>query len=637
MQTAPYGRGGTRGAAMSLLAVALLAFARPAAGIAQDRNEELPPGAIAKVGGEEPEHGGTVSSIAVAPDGKTFATAGGEDGAVRLWATATGRRTYSRENARSSSVSAVGFAPDGKMLAVGERSGKLELLEAATGNLTVRLAGHSRDLWALEFSKDGKSLASVGAEGVFLWDVETGRRLFQVGNRAGRAVRISPDGRYFASGADDGTVVLWDAKTGGETRSMSFRPGPISSVAFSPDGKRLAAASAQNGSIRIWEIEGEKETSLRHGTARAVQALAFSPDGTVLVSGGSDGALRLWETAAWKLKGELDHHSELRSLAFSPDGNVLISGGLLGTVRLWDVKAQKELLERKGHLFGVSSLTFSRDGERIASGGQDGMVMVWDARSRKRLLGFRAHPDGVFAARFDPSGRRIATGGREDTVVRLWEASTGKLVSELDGAPGRYWTLDFTPDGKTLAGYRQDEGVRLWDLEGGRTRLKIESVGLALAISPDGRKVATSLTLRDDNRTPAVQLWDVQTGKALLTLPGSYATAMAFSPDGTVLAVGARELHLWDVATGKLLRSRKLAGQIGVLTFSPDGNVLAVAGMFVFVSLWDSGLERELAKLSGLKRPAQALAFSPDGKVMVSGGAGDSAILFWDTSGYVRR
>ncbi len=636
METVSRCTDGTRPAGTLLLVGLLVTLVRPASVSAQERSEGLPPGAIARIGGSGPEHWGSVSTIAVASDGKTFATGGGEDGAVRVWATATGERIYSRENPERSPVSAVALSLDGKVLAVGERSGKLDLFVAATGKPLVKTAGHSRDLWAVEFSKDGKSLASVGAEGVFLWDVETGRRLLQVGQGPARAVRCSPDGRHFASGCDDGTIVLWDAKTAGETKTLGPLPGSVTSVSFSPDGKRLAAAGNRNGLVRIWELEGEKEVSLRHGTSGVVHTLAYSPDGTVLVSGGSDGALRLWDTATWREKGSLDHHQELRSIAFSPDGKVLISGGLLGAVRLWDVKEMKELLVREGHLFGVWSVAYSSDGELIASGGQDGMLMVWDARTRKRILGIRTHPDGVFAARFDPGGGRIATGGRENTPVRLWEASTGKLISELDGDPGRYWTLAFAPDGKTLAGYRQDEGVRLWDLESGRTRLKVEAVRSSLALSPDGRKVATSLTLRDVSKTQAVQLWDAATGKALLTLPGSYATALAFSPDGTVLAVGDRELRLWDVSSGRLLRSQKLAGQIGVLAYSPNGKVLAVAGMFGFVSLWDSGLERELVKLPGHRGAVPALAFSPDAKVMVSGGASDSTILFWDTSPYSR-
>ncbi|MGH7222641.1 MAG: sigma factor-like helix-turn-helix DNA-binding protein, partial [Gemmataceae bacterium] len=311
------------------------------------------------------DHGDLVYGVAFAPNGKWFATAGG-DGSVKVWETAHPRLKATLGDHESRAL-AVTFSPDGKILASGH-TGMVKLWDVAKEKefKTWKL---NQSIVSLAFSPDGKSLAmGYGSGNIELWDVATGKeRIALEGSRRNggggigllaMSVAFSPDGKLLAAGRFDHTVKLWDAATGKERGSLEGHNGVVFSVSFAPDSKTLASASG-DGSVRLWDVATGKVKATLPKDAQWILCVAFSPDGRTVAAGlhlkdDKKYQVKLWNVKSGKERTVLKGYSDepISSLAFSPDGKTLAttcgdvySGGLArasvedrkmkGEIRLW--------------------------------------------------------------------------------------------------------------------------------------------------------------------------------------------------------------------------------------------------------------------------------------------------------------
>jgi dipeptidyl aminopeptidase/acylaminoacyl peptidase len=268
------------------------------------------------------------------------------------------------------------------------------------------------------------------------------------------SVAFSPDGTRLAAGAGDGTIRLWDAATGRVLRPLGRHTGDVWAVAFSPDGRILASASF-DGTVKLWEAGTGRLVATLRGHEDFVRAVAFSPDGRILASGSKDHTIILWEVATGKKLRTLRGHTDwLNSLAFSPDGKLLASGsldrGFHDTVKLWEVATGRELRTLWGHTKHVWSVAFSPDGQLLASASSDGTVKLWDVSTGEAVRTLRGHEGFVRAVAFSPDGRLLASGSSDGTV-RLWNAANGSERLVLGGLPGEVRSVALSPDGRYLA------------------------------------------------------------------------------------------------------------------------------------------------------------------------------------------
>jgi RNA polymerase sigma factor (sigma-70 family) len=498
----------------------------------------------------------------------------------------------------------------------------IQLWDVGTGKELRRLVGHKDTVLSLAFSPDGLTLASGGQRydaTLRLWDVGTGDERFALKGHGGelRSVVFSPDGRTVATGSIDKTIRLWDPATGKEKGRLTGHREDVMAVAFSPDGKLLASGGFDR-TLRLWDPAAGKQlwqaeedeagnagtlhSSSRFRINRGITAVAFSPDGRALAAAGRDHTLHLFDVASGRevrpIPGQFD---AVAAVAFSPDGNRLWTMAGDRNLRTWEAATGKEA----GTLTTSSGLplcvAFSADGRLAATGGErDKMAHVWELATGKELQRLTA-PDVIGALAFAPDGRTLATANRwQRAEVRLWDVSTGKLLHQLPAPAERGNTvasLAFTPDGRTLAGATDDGIIVFWDPTTGvesRPPLKHPEHCNLAAFSPDGRTLAVG------NMNATICLYELDTGKERLRCRG---WPFCFSPGGRLLASGQERgvVSVWDLATGQEAgRFRGHRGDIASLAFSPDGTRLASGSQDTTALVWDvSALEH-----ASVPRPA---------------------------------
>jgi hypothetical protein len=271
--------------------------------------------------------------------------------------------------------------------------------------------------------------------------------------------------------------------------------GWVGSVAFSPDGKLLAAGDAE-GAIHLWRLETGEVKSILRGHENAIAAAAFSADGRTLATGSFDHTARIWDTATGEVRGVLEgHRGGVMSVAFGPGGKSLATASIDGTVKLWDIGNGEMTATLTGHRSWVNSLSFFPDGEQLASGSSDGAIIVWSVESRKLLRTIRATNAEVRSIAVSPDGRSLAAGIRYGGV-KLWDTANWTERLNFQGHASDVWTLAFSPDGKLLAtgngDWNRPGEVKFWNAADGSSAGKLQHTGemLSLAFSPDGKLIA---------------------------------------------------------------------------------------------------------------------------------------------------
>ncbi len=507
---------------------------------------------------------------------------------------------------------------------------------------------HGGPIEAMSLSADGKRLATGADDGTIrLWDVTTGkllRRWDGLGAMVmGFSVALSPDGQALATPArTDGAggaeqVVLWDTATGKELRRLG-EPlvSPCSRVAFSPDGKLVAAGEWEGGQVHVWDAETGMELKGWKAHAGTVTAVTFA-DAKRLITGGdnADSAVRLWDaTTGAEIRAFTGHKDRVLCAGLSPDGKVLATGASDATARLWSLATGQEMHVLTGHQYGVGAVAFSPDGKTLLTGGHEGRIRLWDVATGKEPREMPGRQGGVTGIFFTPDSKQFVSGGYHNTV-RVRDIKTGKDVHAFVGHEGQVADIAYSPDGKLLATAGEDRTVRLWS--GGKEirRLLVGGPGgasSAVTFSPDGKTLAAA-------GFESITLWAVATGEELRRLEGhnGWVCSLAFAPDGRSLASGGddKTIRLWDPATGKELRRiDDHHGRVRRLVFTPDGKMLAASGGFLnpeAVRVWNPATGESLAGLPAGTAVATGLAFSPDSTLMATASE-DYTVRLWDVA-----
>jgi WD40 repeat protein/serine/threonine protein kinase len=599
-------------------------------------------------------HTESVWSLDFSPDGSLLATAG-YDGRLQLWdikerrsvreVLDSGVNLAIRHNL-AAPLPAVRFHPDGNSLA-------FATWKPGFGVLTVK--GEARDpvhvpfqAWAryLAFDKKGQQMAVSWGDGrVGLYDART-RKLRReiktgVGGNFYFPVALSPDGEWLATMGPQNTVQVYSVA--GDKRELVFlgrHRSAVRSLCFSPSGRLLASAS-EDQTVKLWQVSGNEEPITLLGHTARVQCVAFSPDGSLLASASDDETVRLWETRTGQALMVLHPRvGAALSVAFSPDGRRLAVGGALPgrvPVCLYQLTSRQEQRRLAGHTYIVHALAFHPSQPLLASGGGDRSIFLWDLQTgRQAQRWYEMQNNPIYRVAFAPEGDLLAEGvttystaSGNDFSIRLRETQTGKIQRHLHGPGKEINDLTFAPSG-LLAAVTIDGSGFVWKARTGETLDRWKSAGslLSVAFLRGGTRLVMGtaggrVAVRDSSEHRDVQQVEVPGGLACL----------AVAPDERTLAVGSdngilRILALPGLETLATLEQAH-AGRVQTVAFSPDGRLLATGGPTdLRVILWDARTRQRLCILPQSSQ-INNVAFDPSGRHLAICGS-ETLVTVWD-------
>lgn len=580
----------------------------------------------------------------------------------------------------SDCVNALAFSPDGRHLTTGggdpftpNAPSRVRLWEVWGPNAGACVLDylHPRYVRSLAYCSDGSHIVWAGDDAaVCLGETATGKakvcRNLPTGTRC---PVFSADGRRYAAQDLKGSISVWEAATGELLFTHRFQePNSEGHLALSDDGRLLAVLRGPQ--LLWWNLEAKDAPRwIDFGVERGRGRPAFSPDGRLLALAIQGGSVHLRDTATGKLLFSLTSLAgDTLDIAFSRDGKLLATGGADAVVRVWATDTGVELLQLRGHSGRVTSIAFHPSGALLASGSsQPPEVKFWDLSRHQEYVSVSCEVDGAIRVEglgFDGAGKRLHV-LRAKGLLQTVDAATGvelsrrtMEVSSENAAPRTF--AAFSSDGRLAAAIcdGNSQAVKLTDLESRKVlrTLKHACAVQRVVFSGDGRRLATSAVDASRGGKREVAVWDPQTGDRLMTFPCEprpllrACGAVALSGDGSLLAYDELEralprgdkeadaqatqrIKVVDTASGEILQLlAKLPARLEAIAFSPNGKLLAVAcESGAFLVDWRTGKRLHDGPLAGSEAETYwEFAFAPDGKRLAA--ASRAQVVVWDAA-----
>ncbi|KAF9014715.1 WD40 repeat-like protein [Hymenopellis radicata] len=328
-----------------------------------------------------------------------------------------------------------------------------------------------------------------------------------------------------------------------------------------------------------------------------LSAIVFSPDDLKIASATSFSNIQIWNSTTGELLQELVGHTRnITSISFSNDGAYIVSASQDMSIRIWDALTGKQLGELLGHTRSVQAVAFSHDTQYIVSGSLDMSVRIWarDPKVGHQLKQFNGHTEIITSVVFSHDDTQVVSSS-DDWSVRIWDVKMEQQVRKLTGHTGPVWSVACSLCGSQIVSGSADHSIRIWDASTGEElkQFNLTSAVTSVAFSPDGQKIVSGLY------NSSIQIWDVVKGELLLNkLTGhiSYKNSVMFSHDGTRIVCGSfRAIYVWNVIAHK--QPEKLKGhtdRVQCVAFSLDGKQVISASLDKTIQRWDTTTGRQL-------------------------------------------
>ncbi len=448
------------------------------------------------------------------------------------------------------------------------------------------------------------------------------------------SVAYSPDGKLIVATSADGTAAVWDATTGRKRLDLSGHEAEVRDAAFSPNGALIVTASSDR-TARIWDVATGKELLVLSGHTGAANSAKFSPNGRWVMTASTDGAIKIWDSATGiELRSLSDTHGSINAATFSSDGQSIVTAGN-GTVRVWDASTGELRCALRPAWWDQGgpyrSAVFAPDGRSIVTASAIGTAVVWDTTGCGPRITLRGHAGPINSVAYGNNGVSLVTAS-DDHTAKVWGAD-GELRLTLSGHTGPVNCAAFSPGDASIVTGGDDGIVKVWDTSTNPGRLILSSSGtsavLGVDFSPDGTRVATA------NLDGTVTLWDAATGRKLRSFvhPGG-VYRIAWKPDGDAIITAGRDytVVVWDVDTGEPSQPPLRHGhEVLSAVFTRDGTAIVTASRDRTAKIWDAETGQLHRTLTGHTDAVTFADFSPDGRLIVTA-SDDKTARLWDAA-----
>ncbi|MGF1482273.1 MAG: NB-ARC domain-containing protein, partial [Cyanophyceae cyanobacterium] len=404
--------------------------------------------------------------------------------------------------------------------------------------------------------------------------------------------------------------------------------GWIPTLAFSPDGKFWVAGDSA-GVVHLWFERPEQTQIALKAPDSYVFALAVSPDSQLLVSSDMNGTL-LWDVSTQQCLHTINAHTQIIwSTLFSKDGQWFVSASEDGTIKRWDCQTG-QCLQTLDVNSSVRSVALTSDQRYLVSGSEDNQVRLWDLAQGICIRTFEGHAQTVWTVDISPDDRYIASGGN-DCVVKVWDIDTGACLHNFEGHTLQIWDVAFSPNGNMIASGSMDQTIRLWNLKDKRCGAYLQghsSMVMCVAFSADGKILASGGADR------LIKHWDIARRVCAKTWSGYRNTiwSVEFSPDGDTVASSSIDgrIRLWQVADGQCVQILKHPAEVHAIAFSPDGKHLVSGNLNTRSTLkvWDLQQGTCLSTIPAHVGKVNSLCIHPEGTFIASGGDDKNVHVF---------
>jgi len=533
-------------------------------------------------------------------------------------------------------INSMDMTNNGSHLVTANKKGGLSLYNLIEGGhaLKIQKGIDYEEMNVAIFSADRALIGSGGKDQkIRISDSSTGKKFKNFEDTSAiSCLAFSRDRSVIVSGSREGIIKLWDLIHKDKdlcVKSLTGHIEAITAIVFTSDDCHILSAS-RDKTIKLWNLNKNEILRSFVGHNAEVTSLEYSnADKDSFISGSKDFLIKLWDMNTGKLIRNFEgHRASVNSLRMCPNGKIVLSGSEDKSIKLWDKTNGNLIKTLEGHLEPVITAMFSSDGLNIISVSKDNSVKFWERNPGTMVKSFNGQNHYIYALAVSKDGSRICSGSADKTV-KVFDRNTGNLLRTFEGHENDIKSVSFSPDKKLIASASFDNNVKIWDVENGLCMhtIKHDRFVNSVVFSPDGSILASG------SLDKTIKIWDVLAQKPLKTLkePDKKGiNALCFSPDGLFLASSSENhkgFRIWNIEKGFVLHTF-IGHQKDVLSivYSPDGTKIATGSMDKTIIMWNAKSFDKMAGFEHLEE-VNCVAFSPDGKLILSGGV---TIKVWD-------